>query len=372
MWWKGPYFLPLALFSFSPDKIATYWTGEIASDERIIFFPTAAHEWNDTHYSVPLHGWVIEPEEDSKKRRVFIKFLSKTLKVSDPKEKEILKRRIRPFVFDNKSSKSPKIELGGQIFKMPRSGKNGHVYDTRLIPKEEFEKHLLAEDGGSSSQDVIEEEVKSVSYHAFDSKSHRNFKGKVFCVPPTGVSVISDIDDTIKVTNSMNKKDLLKNTFLREFKAVPGMAKLYQQWKSTTYKNCFFHFVSASPYQLYEELNDFCRSEGFPEARTFHLKTIRPKDKTLLQLFADPVEYKRQHIEGIIQKYPKRSFVLVGDSGEKDPEIYAEIYRNFPKNVESVWIRNINNCTIGRLQGVPIDRCHFFEDGNELLGLPVM
>lgn len=210
--------------------------------------------------------------------------------------------------------------------------------------------------------------VKYVPYHAFDDNLNREFKGKVFCVPPTGVSVISDIDDTIKVTNSQRKRDLLKNTFLKEFKPVPGMAKLYQKWKST-YKNCFFHFVSASPYQLYEELNAFCRSEGFPEEATFHLKTIRPKDKTLFELFADPVEYKLKHIESIIHKYPNRSFLLVGDSGEKDPEIYAEVYRNFPHQVEGIWIRNLSKATIDhcRLQGVPIAKCHFFEDGHELL-----
>lgn len=241
---------------------------------------------------------------------------------------------------------------------MPRSRKNGHVYATRLISKQEIMYHL-------EEEEEEEEGIKPISYHAFDSALDRKFKGKVFCVPPTGVSVISDIDDTIKVTNSTSKKELLKNTFLKEFAPVPGMAKLYQNWK-TAYQNCFFHFVSASPYQLYEELDDFCRSEGFPEA-TFHLKTIRPKDKTLLQLFADPIEYKRQQIEGIMQKYPKRTFVLVGDSGEKDPEVYAEVYRNFPGQVDSIWIRNINNATVGRLQGVPIERCHFFQDGIELL-----
>lgn len=238
---------------------------------------------------------------------------------------------------------------------MPRSGKNGHVYDTRFIAKEDIP-------GGMENDDS----VKTITCQAFDGKLSRNFVGKIFCVPPTGVSIISDIDDTIKVTNSTRKKELLKNTFLKEFQAVPGMAELYQQWKSN-YKNCFFHYVSASPYQLYEELEDFCRAQGFPEEATFHLKTIRPKDKTLLQLFADPVEYKRQHIEGILQKYPQRTFLLVGDSGEKDPEIYAEIYRNFPEQVDSIWIRNINNATIGRMEGVPIDRCHFFADGNELI-----
>lgn len=96
MWLQRPAsaFLSSALLAFVPDKISSYWTGEIASEERIIFFPTAAHELNETHYSVPLHGWVIEPEEQSKKRKALIKIITKSLKVTDPDEQAILKRRV--------------------------------------------------------------------------------------------------------------------------------------------------------------------------------------------------------------------------------------------------------------------------------------
>ena len=94
------------------------------------------------------------------------------------------------------------------------------------------------------------------------------------------------------------------------------------------YENCAFHFVSASPYQLFEDLSTFFDKEGFPLA-TYHLKRIRVKDKTLLQLFADPFEYKIGQIERILQKYPQRKFILIGDSGEKDPEVYIELCQRY-------------------------------------------
>lgn len=257
---------------------------------------------------------------------------------------------MRPFVVDNQSYKRPKIKLAGLTFQSSKSGKNGHFRTSIILPQSHVPKQ-------SESPTIL-------PYKVVDDK-RRKFEGAVHLVPPTGVSVISDIDDTIKITNYLNKKDFLKNTFLLEFKAVPGMAELYQQWK-TQYENCCFHFVSASPYQLYEELDAFCQKEGFPPA-TFHLKTVRPKDKTILQLFADPMDYKRQHIEGIFKKFPGRTFRLVGDSGEKDPEIYADIYRDYPNQVEGIWIRNINNATADRMNGVPSEKFQFFGNGTDLL-----
>jgi phosphatidate phosphatase APP1 len=257
---------------------------------------------------------------------------------------------MRPFVVDNQSYKRPKIKLAGSTIQMPRSRKNGHFGTNLIVPQSELPQDTKG--------------LTTLSYHALNEKN-RNFEGTVHLVPPSGVSVISDIDDTIKITNYLNKKEFLKNTFLLEFQAVPGMAELFQQWKSE-YENCCFHFVSASPYQLYEELDAFCRREGFPPA-TFHLKTIRPKDKTILQVFADPVEYKRQHIERILKKFPTRTFLLVGDSGEKDPEIYSGIYNEYPNQVEGIWIRNINNATADRMKGVPSEKWQFFGNGTELL-----
>lgn len=84
----------LVAFFFALDKIPSYWTGAIAADERCIFFPTCADQINQTHWNLPIHGWIFEPEDDSKKRIAFLKLLAKSLQVSDPEQKNILKRRV--------------------------------------------------------------------------------------------------------------------------------------------------------------------------------------------------------------------------------------------------------------------------------------
>lgn len=85
----------VVLLSLYVDKLTSYWTGKVADDERVVLFPTAALQLNQTHWELPLHGWLFEPEQESKKRKAFLKILAKSLKVSDPEQKVVLNRRVR-------------------------------------------------------------------------------------------------------------------------------------------------------------------------------------------------------------------------------------------------------------------------------------
>jgi phosphatidate phosphatase APP1 len=156
----------------------------------------------------------------------------------------------------------------------------------------------------------------------------------------TGLSVISDIDDTIKISNVRDRGSLLRNTFCRPFEPVKGMAEVYQSWAQPA--DAQFHYVSASPWQLYLPLSEFLRTNSFP-AGTFAMKTFRAKDSSFLQLFVSPERYKLKTIEPLFTRFPKRQFVLVGDSGEKDPEAYGVIARRHPSQVRRVLIRDVTN-----------------------------
>ena len=149
--------------------------------------------------------------------------------------------------------------------------------------------------------------------------------------------MISDIDDTIKISQVTQKRELLRNTFLRPFRAVVGMPALYQAWAD---QGAEFHLVSSSPWQLYEPLSGFVRAEAFPPA-TFHLRRIRLKDPTTLISFGAPQELKVQTISALLQRFPARRFVLVGDSGEQDPEAYGQVARQFPDQVAAIFIREV-------------------------------
>ena len=99
-----------------------------------------------------------------------------------------------------------------------------------------------------------------------------------------------------------------------------------------------FHYVSCSPWQLYPTLVEFMDNEGFPLG-SFHLKPFRAKDQTFFNLFRSPEASKIRTIESIMKLYPERKFILMGDSGEKDPEIYGEIAREHPGQILHIVIR---------------------------------
>jgi len=87
-----------------------------------------------------------------------------------------------------------------------------------------------------------------------------------------GLSVISDIDDTIKLTQiPSGAKVVIRNTFFRDFQPVPAMARMYQAWPDAA-----FHYISGSPWQLYRPLSEFLvgPAGGFPEG-SFHMKNAR-------------------------------------------------------------------------------------------------
>ncbi len=149
--------------------------------------------------------------------------------------------------------------------------------------------------------------------------------------------MISDIDDTIKVTEVTDRKKMLENTFFQPFRAVDGMAELYRRWADEGAK---FHFVSASPWQLYEPLAELTRKAGFPSA-TFHLRRVRLKDTSVLAMLDSPLEAKLNVIEPLMACFPQRRFILVGDSGERDPEVYGTVASRHPEQVLRVYIRDV-------------------------------
>ena len=301
---------------FSPSRVA--------SDEKIVFFPTAAHLTPDgKSWVVPVHGWIFEPEEDDRLRGATIDALQKTLGLdAEGENTEIFRRRMALFLVDNERHKQIVIRLGHDAHPLPESAANGH-FRAAL----EVRASKLPAAAGSRLRFAV----------SLPETDTRRFEGEVHLVGPRGISVISDIDDTVKISEVTDKHELLANTFYRPFRAAPGMARLYQQWARA---GAAFHFVSSSPWQLYTPISAFLRREGFPDA-SFHLKNFRLKDTSALDLLADPTETKPRAIEPILSAYPERHFVLVGDSGEMDPEVYGELARKHPKQVLRIFIRNV-------------------------------
>ncbi|KAJ2450168.1 hypothetical protein GGF42_004559 [Coemansia sp. RSA 2424] len=162
--------------------------------------------------------------------------------------------------------------------------------------------------------------------------------GLAHLVEPRGVSVVSDIDDTIKASNiTAEKRIVLETVFARPMQAVPGMSELYREWYTL---GCEFHYVSNSPWQLYPSLDDFFHRYKFPPGSA-HLRSFDPNDLLSIKNYTGTPQLKSDTIETLFQMFPHRKFVFVGDCGEHDLETYTELARRFPGRVLRIYIRDV-------------------------------
>ncbi len=333
---------------------------KVEPDESVILFPGIARPAKGGGWEVEIHGCIFEPEEDSAWRKSVIDLLRVALGVGDdPDEQLMLERRLRPFLVDNERGKILKVKLCGKTRELGASEPNGHFRGTVRLTDEEVRNEL--ERPGAAKASIGMEA-------ALQKGETRVFRGQVQIVSRAGISVISDIDDTIKVSEVLDRKALLRNTFLKDFKMVEGMPALYRAWAE---RRTVFHYVTASPWQLYEPLEAFVRDSGFP-AGTFHMRPFRLKDSSILDICSSSIDYKTSQIVPLIEASGKRQFVLVGDSGEKDPEIYGAVARKFPGAILAIFIRDVTDegakseRIVKAFQDVPGSRWRVFRDSKEL------
>jgi phosphatidate phosphatase APP1 len=178
----------------------------------------------------------------------------------------------------------------------------------------------------------------------------RSDGGKVFlqpvqCVPDkVKFGLISDIDDTVLESNVSHLRDVVATTFLRNArtrKPLEGVAKLYQAFqkgRDDSGPNPIF-YVSASPWNVYDLLVDFMTVNDIPDG-PIQLRDIDLDAASLLN-HAGP-RSKLGKIHDIIGRYPGLSWVLVGDSGQIDADLYAQTVEKFPGRILAVYIRDID------------------------------
>jgi phosphatidate phosphatase APP1 len=158
------------------------------------------------------------------------------------------------------------------------------------------------------------------------------------------VGIISDIDDTILQSSILDWKVAAQLTFLhnaRTRKPLQGVAKLYQALQrgpGDAPRNPIF-YVSSSPWNLYDLLEDFLELNAIPHGPIF-----------LRDLGFDPGKFlksaghghKLERAREIIAKFPQLRWVLLGDSGQADAELYAEAAQEFGDRILAIYIRDVD------------------------------
>ncbi|GGW39946.1 App1 family protein [Arenibacter certesii] len=174
------------------------------------------------------------------------------------------------------------------------------------------------------------------------------FPGKML-VPSlkSNYGVISDIDDTILHTGivSLLKWRVIYNTlFKTPGKRLPfaGAADFYHLLhRGPTGKaaNPIF-YVSNSPWNLYRYLEFFLKNNNFPKGPIL-LRSLSSFFKKNKVVNGESLSHKPHEILNILDMYPELSFILIGDSGERDADIYLDIAQRFPDRIKAIYLRSV-------------------------------
>lgn len=155
-----------------------------------------------------------------------------------------------------------------------------------------------------------------------------------------GFGVISDIDDTILISHSTQLLRKLRLILTKNSKTrlpFEGVSGFYSKLKA---KGHPFFYVSSSEWNLYDFLVDFFEVRELPKG-PFLLQEFKSGFKELLFSGGGDHEHKLLKIRRLMKLFPTLQFILIGDSGQRDPDIYHQVLTEFPGRIKAVYIRII-------------------------------
>ena len=206
----------------------------------------------------------------------------------------------------------------------------------------------VSDDEGYLSVDIDLPEVSTGWHDVTWRSSSGAVPGRLLVVDPDApLGLVSDLDDTVIHTGLTRAWEALRTSLLvadEDRLPIAGGAELYQALLANgsgtadpkTRAPAFY--VSTGAWNMHEMLQLFLARNGFP-AGPILLTDWGPSARWLFR--EDSVAFKARTIASLIAQHPRPGWVLVGDSGQHDPEAYAAVVRSCPGRVRAVYIREV-------------------------------
>ena len=159
--------------------------------------------------------------------------------------------------------------------------------------------------------------------------------------------IVSDIDDTIMISYSTQVlKKLRLMLFKNAYTRMPfnGVINFYHSLRISNSGDAHapFFYVSSSEWNLFDLLDDFFRQNKLPKG-VFLLRKLNYSIYKFWKSGGGNHEHKYEQIRSLLQFYPEKKFVLLGDSGQRDPDIYKRLAYEFPTRIEKVYIHKLKS-----------------------------
>lgn len=279
----------------------------------------------------------------------------------DEAARKTIEKRLRPFLMDIQPGKRVMALYGGELpLKLSAGGRNGISFDLKTIR--------------AAPPGMVVPTTAMVP-----SGTTGVLQSKTFFAEAEGWAVISDIDDTIKITLTMEWIGILRSTFVDEPQPVPGMPQLYKFLQAQITSASPFFYLSASPYNLYPFLRDF-RDVYYPHGQLLLRDSSWMSLPGLVaNLTMGTKDYKVDRMRKIHKWFPRKKMICIGDSTQTDPEAYAKMYRDCgPDWIQLILIRKVTGVAAAGIEdknkparfkkafrGVPKTVWHVFEKPEE-------
>ncbi|CAG8725771.1 2306_t:CDS:2 [Gigaspora margarita] len=312
------------------------------SEQTCILIPSYAYriknEKGEEEWKVYVRGWAYNSNSQSRKQKLLIGVARRVAGVNNDETKsKILEDRFGMFLAKNLRNQQYDVhieglDLGDNGFSQnyPQhhnshtpsthiTSDTGHFSGTIRIPAKTIDQ-WIANANENNNKPVRWLKLSAVPEGGTDADRSYGFAN---LIDTYGISIISDIDDTIKHTGvNSGPRAALSSTFLYDQKEVSGMAEVYKEWYD---QGASIHYVSNSPWQLFPMLEQFFNTKEFPRGSA-HLKLYND----LKSIMEEPGYTKRQYIKQIFMDFPHRKFILIGDTTE------------FPDQILYIFIRDVS------------------------------
>ncbi|KAL8824193.1 MAG: hypothetical protein Q9170_008230 [Blastenia crenularia] len=252
------------------------------------------------------------------------------LKEGDGEERErgekTIAERLQPFVDIVAPARWVEVKLpDGKVQKLGPGGRSATVQQTVALDSQHKEGDIV-------EVDSVRENVAPVTPHG---------PMELGFAEPEGWMVISDIDDTIKLTLTPSPNGILRTTFLSTPTPIASMPPLYTHIHSLLSPTWFY--LSASPYNLHFFLRSFLHAH-YPHGSIL-LRDASWMDLSgfLMGLTQGTEAYKRERMQKLHAMLPRRKVLCVGDSTQSDPEAYGDVCRMYKGWVRKVFIRKVTD-----------------------------
>ncbi|KAL2059066.1 hypothetical protein ABVK25_000358 [Lepraria finkii] len=258
-------------------------------------------------------------------------------------------------------------EQGGGGAVTPSGGSQQVKFPTPTTEEGDFDDFVQINDDDLAAGNSTSEIQRMNVYTEGDI----NGNATAYLVPPTGLTVISDIDDILRVTKIYQPKEGLLNSFARPFTQWMNMPDIYANW-SRSVPSLHFHYLTTTPEQITRNYMDFIY-KTYPGG-SFDDRPLNFSDVSAT------LSIRKFLLEKNFRTYPHRKFVLVADTSNRYVMIdYPAMVTEYPGQVQCIFLRNTSSTDPGDkfpydtsgLKGVDSNLYMFFNIPDDLINLDI-